>query len=388
MTYPEPRRAGSHATMPGKSTSNAGAASDVDRDQFEAFRYELGTSNRETVLASFDRRDDYARMRFPPRTPNPGSHQANVPADPVLAGWKNFHLTTTDRDLDAEKQDHLHDGQLFRLNRQARGEAIHHPPPAVRRSEPSLNPLLNNPGNADPLALARALQFKGSYKAGKGRPPISNPHASSAPLGSVGRGGYAGRGRGGSVLSSNGRNGPTQSGTLNPHADIHADQRLPARKKKASVVGGGMSTVQARPMLGAAFTNRPTNNLRPPPAQINHGRNGIPNQQLSKGAHVAPMMDRSNSSRSTASMASSTVGSSSSGALFATGRRHPAPVGNLATPEEFMAAVKKNGLAGSKYAPKPEDKKNQQEKTETTKPAEPKIKSTMGGGLSGSRFAA
>ncbi|KAL0263226.1 hypothetical protein SLS55_002204 [Diplodia seriata] len=360
--------------MPSNSASNA------DTDQSEAFRYELGTLNREIVLASFDRRDDYARVRFPPRAPNQGLHQAGDSVDPILAAWKNFRLTTTDRDLDAEKQDRLHDGQLYRLNRQARGEVIHHPPPPpVRRSEPALNPILSNPGNADPLALAKALQFKGAYKAAKGRPPMSSPRGNFSQSGLSGRGNHAVRGGGGFSSGGNGRNAPTQTGGLNPHADIHADQRYAPRRKRASVVRGGPSTGQPLPMLGHALPKRPANTMRPPPHTV-HGRNGI--QHQSNGVHAAPIMDRTNSSMSSASMASSTMGSSASGTIFATGRRPPtAPVGRLATPEEFMAAARKNGLVGSKFAPKPEDKPKD-------KPAEPKAEPTKGGGLSGSKFAA
>ncbi|KAB2570033.1 hypothetical protein DBV05_g11295 [Lasiodiplodia theobromae] len=306
---------------------NHGVTQGVDNDQSDAFRYELGTFNRESVLASFDRGDDFARMRFPPATPNQIFGRVGNPANPLVAGWKNFHLTTTDRDLDAEAQDRLHDGQLFRLNRQARGEVIKQPvrkqydpnstmfgPPA-RRSEPALNPILNNPGEADPLALAKALQFKGSYKGGKARPSVSSPRplASNnrpfAPSGPSRRGGYAVSGRAGYIPNNTG--------------------------------------------------------------------------------HNAPMMDRANSSMSSVSMASSTVGSSSSSAILATNRRHPpaTKAGQLASPDEFMAAVKKSGLAGSKYAPKEENKKEEQQKTEATESTEPEMQSAVKNGLSGSKYA-
>ncbi|KAF9637247.1 putative negative regulator of dna transposition protein [Lasiodiplodia theobromae] len=395
---------------------NHGVTQGVDNDQSDAFRYELGTFNRESVLASFDRGDDFARMRFPPATPNQIFGRVGNPANPLVAGWKNFHLTTTDRDLDAEAQDRLHDGQLFRLNRQARGEVIKQPvrkqydpnstmfgPPACR-SEPALNPSLNNPGEADPLALAKALQFKGSYKGGKARPSVSSPRplASNnrpfAPSGPSRRGGYAVSGRAGYIPNNTGHNGMTRPGSLNPHSDIHADQGLPTRRKKASVVRGGGSIGHAvQPVGGATTTNRPFSNQRPP-AQVNRGRNGIPSrQQFSKnnngdsanGAHIAPMMDRANSSMSSVSMASSTVGSSSSSAILATNRRHPpaTKAGQLASPDEFMAAVKKSGLAGSKYAPKEENKKEEQQKTEATESTEPEMQSAVKNGLSGSKYA-
>lgn len=75
--------------MPDKSAGNPGVAQGVDNDQSDAFRYELGTFNRESVLASFDRGDDFARMRFPPAPPNEIFRRAGHPANPLVTGWKS-----------------------------------------------------------------------------------------------------------------------------------------------------------------------------------------------------------------------------------------------------------------------------------------------------------
>lgn len=235
---------------------------------------------------------------------------------------------------------------------------------------------------------------KGSYKGGKARPSVSSPRPlvpNNRPFATSGpprRGGYAASGRGGYIPNHTGHNGMTRPGSLNPHSDIHADQGLPTRRKKASVVRGGGS-------IGHAV--QPVSNLRPP-AQVNRGRNGIPSRQQSSkhtngasanSAHTAPMMDRANSSMSSVSMASSTVGSSSSSAILATNRRHPpaTKAGQLASPAEFMAAAKKSGLAGSKYAPKEESEKEEQDKAEATGSTEPKMQSAEKNGLSGSKYA-
>lgn len=87
-------------------------------------------------------------------------------------------------------------------------------------------------------------------------------------------------------------------------------------------------------------------------------------------------MARTNSAISTA-----TSGTNSSRAIFATGQRAPQQHGALASSDEFMAAVRKSGLIGSKYAPggnatKPKDEEDKPE-------ADPSPKS----GLAGSKYA-
>lgn len=372
------------------TNGNGHPAQPVDEDQADAFRYELGTFNRENVLASGDRGDDFLRMRYQPRALSQPMRQAGGPENALLAGWKSklastsrlypllslitamidFHITTTDRDLDAEKQDHLHDGQLFRLNRQARGEVIQPPqrnhhgpngnmfgPPHVGRNQPALPQILNNPGqNVDPLALAKALQFKGSYSGGKGRGRVSTQNGQPnnfAPSGPAILGGYGSRGRGGH--SPGGKNSTGPLGRLNPHADIHADQGLPSqrgvnRNKHSSTIRGNqvVQPMHCQPMV----------------IMNNCGRNGGPVQQhmvqrmngasFSNGTLIAPVMNRTNSSMSNTSRASSAMASNSSGAIFSTGRRPPpqTKAGKLATPDEFMAAVRDGGLSASKHAPK------------------------------------
>ncbi|KAH7061329.1 hypothetical protein B0J12DRAFT_290599 [Macrophomina phaseolina] len=297
----------------------------------------------------------------------------------------DFHITTTDRDIDAEKQDRLHDGQLFRLNRQARGEAIQQPqrrdhgpnrtmfgPPPSRNSRPALPPILDDPGkDADPLALAKALQFKGSYSGkGRGRTPAqSNQSNNLAPSGPPMRGVYGNTGRGGYRRDSSGRNGAGRLGSFDPHTDIHTDQGLTSprgasRKKNTSVVRANnkMATSMLGNHVGQPMQNRSIFTLN------NHCHNGVHTQQpavqrtnaasFSNSTRAALVMDRTDSSISTTSRGSSVVESSPSGAIFTTSRRPPSltdKIGKLASPEEFMAAVKGVGLGASKYAHKMQD---------------------------------
>lgn len=59
----------------------------VDKDQAHAFRLELGASHREQVVASFDVRDAYARVRHQPFAANKPMRQPGGSSNPALSGW-------------------------------------------------------------------------------------------------------------------------------------------------------------------------------------------------------------------------------------------------------------------------------------------------------------
>lgn len=62
----------------------------VDEDQAHAFRLELGTFNRENLLASGDVKDHYLRMSHPPPSAQPKPmRRAGGPENAILSGWNS-----------------------------------------------------------------------------------------------------------------------------------------------------------------------------------------------------------------------------------------------------------------------------------------------------------
>ncbi|KAK7542186.1 uncharacterized protein J3D65DRAFT_205033 [Phyllosticta citribraziliensis] len=215
-----------------------------------AFLADLGVANREKLLAAPDTRDVALRGRF--RSNGSGNATAQHPngsGDASVSNWNQFAKHNKENVGDGDLAD-LHGGQLHRQNREAMGYGNPRPAPTFNRPTPTFNPrptpasntrptpesfprpsrphysqpqdhtplnYYDSPspnfqapahvqpmangngargGTEDALALARSMQFKGSY-GGKGK--SGGMRGNASPRGP--RGGYGGSdfrgGRGG-----------------------------------------------------------------------------------------------------------------------------------------------------------------------------------------------